>query len=178
VRVTGKGAELLSKEAGGHRWQRVPPGEKRGKRHSSTVTVAVLPEPTERQLHIDRKDLEYKTCRGSGAGGQHRNTTDSAVQLTHLPTGTAIRIESERSQHRNRELALGMLRARLAEQGRQEALKSHNNTRKNQVGSGMRGDKAFSIQMQNNRAVRHIEGSKDKKMSARRYLKGHIEDLW
>ena len=175
LRVTGKGAEELKAEAGGIRWQRIPPNERRGRRHSSTVTVAVLTEPSNRSVHIDPKDLSWKTCRGSGSGGQHRNTTDSAVQLTHGPTGLSVRVESERSQHRNRETALAMLRARLNAQRRQEACEDANERRRSQVGSGMRGDKRISVQMQNDRAIGHATG---KRISARRYLKGFIEELW
>jgi len=77
--------QAIHNEAGSHRFQRVPPNEKRGRVHTSTVTVAVLEVPAAHEFRLDERDLEWKTCRGSGAGGQHRNTTDSAVQLTHLP---------------------------------------------------------------------------------------------
>jgi peptide chain release factor 1 len=104
---------VFAHESGGHRWQRVPPTEKRGRVHTSTVTVVVLEEPTSSELTIDPRDLEEKFTRGSGAGGQHRNKTDSAVQLRHKPTGVAVRAENGRSQAANRETALRLLRARL-----------------------------------------------------------------
>ena len=114
MRVTGKKAEeAFSHEAGGHRFQRVPPNEKRGRPQSSTVTVAVLEEPSARELHIDPKDLDESFTRGSGAGGQHRNKTDSCVLLTHTPSGITGRVDGGRSQHFNRQTAMGVLRARL-----------------------------------------------------------------
>src|SRR5512147_1368265 len=121
IRVSGNGAdELFANEAGGHRWQRIPPNERRGRVHTSTVTVAVLPEPTEAQVQIRESDVEWQACRGSGAGGQNRNKVNSAVQLWHRPTGIAVRCESERSQWQNRQTAMAMLRARLW-QARSEA---------------------------------------------------------
>jgi protein subunit release factor A len=96
--ATGKRAwETFQNEPGGHRWQRVPPTEKRGRVHTSTVTVAVLSEPTEVELHLDPRDLEWTATRGSGAGGQKRNVTANAVQLKHKPSCMMVRVESERS---------------------------------------------------------------------------------
>ena len=170
LRVTGRGAEgAFDDEAGGHRWQRVPPGEKRGRVHTSTITVAVLPEPTTAEVPIDPGDLEWSTCRGSGAGGQYRNTTDSAVQLTHRPTGVRVRCESERSQHQNRASALAVLRARLweAEQLRREGGRAEQ--RRRQVGSGMRGDKRRTIRCQDGIVTDHLTG---RTMRLRDYERG------
>src|SRR5579885_2588838 len=107
LQIDGQGAwSAFAHEPGGHRFQRIPPNEKRGRVHTSTVTVAVLPELTDTQVPINDKDLEWSYCRGSGKGGQHRNVTDSAVQLHHKPTGIRVRCESERSQPQNRRTAL------------------------------------------------------------------------
>lgn len=155
----GKGAaEAFRDEAGGHRWQRIPPSEKRGRVHTSTITVAVLPEPTPTELRLDWRDIEQVTCRGSGAGGQHRNKTESAVMLTHVPSGLTVRCESERSQHQNRETALSLLRARLfaAETERRFAARAED--RRRQVGSGMRGDKRRTIRCQDGTVTDHVTG--------------------
>jgi peptide chain release factor 1 len=114
LRVTGEQArDAFADEAGGHRWQRVPPTERRGRVQTSTVTVAVLPEPVAEALVVPEADLEWSTCRASGHGGQHLQKTDSAVQVKHTPTGTIVRCESERSQLQNKRSALAVLRARL-----------------------------------------------------------------
>ncbi len=174
--ATGKGAKkTFANEAGGHRWQRIPPTEKRGRVQTSTVTVAVLREPTPAELHIPDSDIDCKTTRGSGAGGQHRNTTDSAVQMRHIPTGIRVRCESERSQHINKEKALSLLRAKLLERKESEQNTNTNARRKNQVGSGMRGDKRRTIRTQEGKVVDHITG---KRMSLKKYLRGEIEELW
>lgn len=153
----------------------MPPTEKRGRVHTSTITVAVLQEPAESEVRIHSKDLEVKTCRGSGAGGQHRNTTDSAVQLTHKPSGIMIRVESERSQNQNRESALTLLRIRLQEAEAQKRSKAHNKKRKGQVGSGQRADKRRTIRLQAGQVVDHVTG---KKTSAKSYLRGGVDALW
>jgi peptide chain release factor 1 len=136
----------------------VPPGAKHGRVHTSTITVAVLPEPTAAELRLAPGDLEWVTCRGSGAGGQHRNKTESCVMITHKPTGLTVRCESERSQHQNRETALALLRARLhaAELARRGAARSAD--RRRQVGSGMRGDKRRTIRCQEGVVVDHLTG--------------------
>lgn len=155
----GRGVEeFFADEAGGHRWQRIPPNEKRGRVHTSTVTVAVLPEPTQFELKIDPNDLDWSTCRGSGAGGQYRNMTESAVQVFHKSTGLMVRCESERSQHQNRASALALLRARLwqKEQEKQNGQRASN--RKTQIGSGMRGDKRRTIRCQDGIVNDHITG--------------------
>lgn len=174
-RCVGAGAKkLFQHEAGGHRIQRVPPTEKRGRVHTSTVTVAVLDEPTPAELHIDPKDLDESFTRGSGAGGQHRNVTDSAVVLVHKPTGVRVRIDGGRSQHTNRQTALTVLRARLLEQQLSAENSQQAATRKQQVGSGMRGDKIRTVQMRRGKVTDHRTG---KKTSLKRYLRGYLEDL-
>lgn len=175
-RASGKGAaELFRHESGGHRWQRVPPTEKRGRVHTSTVTVAVLPEAEAAQFSLDWKDLEIRTCRGSGAGGQHRNKTESAIQITHLPTGIQVRCENERSQHQNKDEALRMLRGRLLERAREQVVNKRSSERKDQVGTGMRGDKSVTIAVQRDSVTNHETG---KSTTYQKYRKGHLEDLW
>lgn len=174
-RATGKGAEkAFANEAGGHRWQRVPPTERSGRVHTSTVTVAVLREPTRSEVTINKRDVDRKTCRGSGAGGQHKNVTDSAVQLTHRPTGITVRVESERSQTQNTETAYSILRARLMEAKQQRASSARDGKRRKQVGSGMRGDKRRTIAIQRGQVVDHVTG---KRVRVKDYLRGHIEGL-
>lgn len=159
LKVSGKtAAQVFKDEAGGHRWQRVPPTEKRGRVHTSTVTVAVMREPEAHQFKVDERDLEWTTCRGSGAGGQHRNVTDSAVQVKHKPSGLMVRCETERSQMQNRATALALLRARLAESAQAAQTAQVADSRRQQVGSGMRGDKRRTIRQQDNQVNDHVTG--------------------
>ncbi|MHC4237266.1 MAG: peptide chain release factor-like protein [Planctomycetota bacterium] len=170
-KATGKqAAKTFANESGGHRWQRIPPTEKRGRRQTSTITVAVMSIPKESELRINDKDLDYKTCRGSGAGGQHRNVTDSAVQLTHIPTGISVRCESERSQHFNRETALEMLRAQLMKSQRTKDSNSRAADRKSQIGSGMRADKRRTIRVQDASVTDHVL---NKTWNLKDYLRGN-----
>lgn len=173
--VTGRGAEqVFAHEAGGHRWQRVPPTEKRGRVHTSTVTVVVLAEPTTIELVLDPRDLEEKFTRGSGPGGQHRNKTETAVQLRHKPSGLAVRVEKGRSRADNRTMALRVLSARLlaAKQDSEDAQRSR--ARREQAGSGQRGDKIRTIALQRDQVVDHRSG---KSCTAREYLRGHLRAL-
>jgi peptide chain release factor 1 len=168
--VTGRGAQArFADEPGGHRWQRVPPTEKRGRVHTSTITVAVLPEPSPVELVIAPADLEWSMCRASGSGGQHLQKTDSAVQLVHRPTGLQVRCESERSQKQNKESALAILRARLHVRLLTEQLEARHADRKQQVGSGMRGDKRRTIRCQDGTVTDHLTG---RTWSFRDYLRG------
>ena len=160
LRVSGRDARnAFCNEAGGHRWQRVPENEKRGRVHTSTVTVAVLTEPTEIELPtLDPRDVDITTCRASGAGGQNIQKTDSAVQARHLPTGIVVRCETERSQSYNRATALAILRARLHERLTTAAHDERASDRKRQIGSGQRGDKRRTIAVQRDSVVDHISG--------------------
>jgi len=168
--VEGKQASKVFKnEAGGHRWQRIPPTEKKGRVQTSTITVAVLPIPTSVEVRLNTKDLEYKTCRGSGAGGQHRNVTDNAVQLTHKPTGIQVRCESERSQHLNKDMATELLRARIQEKERTKVSGDRRASRKKQVGSGMRGDKIRTIRVRDGSVQDHVTG---KSWDYKKYKRG------
>lgn len=157
--MSGRGAAaLFAGEPGGHRWQRNPPNDKRGRVHTSTITVAVLPEPREHEVRLREDELTVETMRGSGAGGQHRNVTDSAVRITHRPTGIVVRCESERSQTQNKETALAVLRARIAEAARSGAAGERAENRRRQVGSGMRGDKRRTIRVQDDSVTDHVDG--------------------
>lgn len=169
-RAEGPGVETTFKdEPGGHRWQRIPPTEKRGRVHTSTITVAVLDEMGGPDHEVRDEDLVWRTCRGSGNGGQNRNKRDTAVQLTHLPTGIQIRCEAERNQHQNRVTALTMLRQRLAEQARQERAGARESERRAQVGSGMRGDKRRTIRVQDGQVNDHVTG---RRWELKAYLRG------
>lgn len=159
LKVSGKtAAQVFKDESGGHRWQRIPPTEKRGRVHTSTVTVAVMREPEPHQFKVDERDLEFTTCRGSGAGGQHRNVTDSAVQIKHKPSGLMVRCETERSQMQNKVTALALLRTRLSKQSEEMQKASFAADRKAQVGAGQRADKRRTIRQQDNQVNDHLTG--------------------
>lgn len=173
LRIGGSGADVFLREAGGHRWQRIPPTERGGRKHSSTVTVAVIAESGSTDSFRE-SDCTLRVYRGSGPGGQHKNKTETAVEATHMPTGIKASCESERSQTANKESALRVLRARVLEAGRQRQHATQNATRKQQVGTGMRSDKIRTVQEQNGRVVNHTNG---KKVSLKRYLKGDLDAL-
>jgi peptide chain release factor 1 len=165
-RVSGPGAEeLFSNESGGHRFQQV----RSGRVQTSTITIAVLKEPTEVEIHLDAKDLEITCCRGSGPGGQKRNMTDSAVQIKYKPTGLFVRIDTEKSQHQNKAAALALLRARLweARQKAEDATRAAD--RKAQQGCGARGDKRRTIRYQDDQVKDHID---NRRWRLQDYLKG------
>jgi peptide chain release factor 1 len=136
---------------------------------TSTITVAVLPEPTATQVVVREEDLDWKYCRGSGAGGQHRNVTDSAVILTHSPTGIKVRCESERSQHANKETALEILRARIWDAVNEQRSSALSSARREQVGSGMRADKRRTIRSQDGIVTDHVL---NRQWQLKKYLRG------
>lgn len=136
----------------------MPPTERRGRVHTSTITVAVLPEPAEIDVRLDERDLEETTMRGSGPGGQHRNKTDSAVRLLHRPTGLVVRCESERDQSQNRRVARAVLRARLWDLEHTRTRGARDADRRAQVGTGMRGDKRRTIRTQDDQVTDNVSG--------------------
>ncbi|MBI2774756.1 peptide chain release factor 1 [Candidatus Dependentiae bacterium] len=165
----------LKFEAGVHRVQRVPKTETQGRVHTSTATVAVLPEADEVEFNISPADLRVDTFRAGGAGGQHVNKTESAVRITHIPTGVAVACQEERSQHKNRAKAMKMLQSRLlmAQREKQEMEESHK--RKEMVGTGMRAEKVRTYNFPQNRVTDHQVEVTLKKLD--RVIEGDLDDI-
>jgi peptide chain release factor 1 len=149
---------VFESESGGHRWQRVPPTERRGRRQTSTITVAVMEEPINTSTSINPKDLEWDTMRSGGAGGQNVNKVESCVRVKHTPSGLVVRCETQRSQLRNKELALIILGAKLKAMEQGNRLDKEASFRRKQIGSGMRGDKRRTIREQDGKVTDHITG--------------------
>jgi peptide chain release factor 1 len=147
---------FLQYEAGTHRVQRVPKTEAQGRVHTSAVTVAILMEPDEQEkIILDERELKIDTYRASGAGGQHVNTTDSAVRITHLPTGTVVYCQEERSQHKNKEKAMRLLTAKISEEKRRKEEEKMASLRSSQVGSGDRSERIRTYNFSQNRLTDH-----------------------
>lgn len=156
-------------ESGGHRWQRVPPTERAGRIHSSTITVVAMEIRPDDPFRLEPRDVTIETMRGSGAGGQHRNVTESAVRLRHVPTGIEVRICTERSQHRNRELAQQLLAARVQAFHRAGARSATDARRRDLAGSGERGDKIRTVRVRDGMVVDHRSG---RRSSLEQFMRG------
>jgi peptide chain release factor 1 len=159
LKITGEGVfRFMKYESGVHRVQRVPATETQGRVHTSTVTVAVLPEAEEVDVEIKPDDLRIEVCRAGGAGGQHVNRTESAVQIFHLPTGIYVRCEEGRSQIKNKELALQILRSKLYEQKLQDQQQAYSSHRRSLIGSGDRSEKVRTYNFPQSRVTDHRIG--------------------
>jgi peptide chain release factor 1 len=174
--IEGRGVfAKLKFESGVHRVQRVPATENQGRIHTSTVTVAVLPEAEEVDVQINESDLRIDTYRASGAGGQHVNKTDSAVRITHIPTGTVVAMQEEKSQHKNRAKAMKVLRARIFDAERARLAGARAADRKGQVGTGDRSERIRTYNFPQGRVTDHRIGLTIHKID--RVMLGELDEV-
>lgn len=174
--ITGDGAfHALQFESGGHRVQRVPETEQQGRVHTSAATVAVLPEADEVEIDIRPEDLEVDTMRAGGPGGQKVNKTESAVRITHLPTGIVVKCQDEKSQHKNRAKAMRVLRSRILEQQQQKLQSERSQVRRTLVGSGDRSERIRTYNFPQNRLTDHRCNLTLYKLD--RIIQGDLNDL-
>lgn len=176
--IEGAGAySRLKFEAGGHRVQRVPVTESGGRIHTSAATVAVLPEIEEVDFRLDPNDLKIDTYRSSGAGGQHVNKTESAIRITHLPTGTVVECQDERSQYKNKDRAMQILRAKLYEAERAKQQAAVASERKSQIGSGDRSERVRTYNFPQNRVTDHRLTGDVKNFNLQSIINGELDPL-
>ena len=174
--LQGKGAYSRMKfESGVHRVQRVPETESQGRIHTSAATVAVLPEAEDVEVDINPNDLQIDTYRSGGAGGQHVNETESAIRITHIPTGLVVQCQDERSQHKNRDKAMRVLKSRLLELYQSKAAEAEADERKNQVGSGDRSERIRTYNFPQSRVTDHRIGLTLYKLEA--FLDGDMDEV-
>ena len=174
--IEGEGAySRLKFESGGHRVQRVPVTESSGRIQTSAATVAVLPEAEEVEFEINNADLQIDTFRASGAGGQHVNKTESAIRITHIPTGVVVECQDERSQHKNKDKAMKILRSRILEQKRAEQESEITSARRSQVGSGDRSERIRTYNFPQGRVTDHRIGLTLYKIQA--VMDGDLDEL-
>ncbi len=174
--IEGEGAySRLKFESGVHRVQRVPETESQGRIHTSTVTVAVLPEAEDVEVEINPADLKIETCKSSGAGGQHVNKTESAIRIYHLPTGLVVECQDERSQYKNKDKAMKILRSKLYDMKAQEQHDKIANERKSQVGTGDRSERIRTYNYPQGRVTDHRIGFT--LYSLENFLNGDIEEM-
>ncbi len=174
--IEGDGAySKLKFESGVHRVQRVPETESQGRIHTSTVTVAVLPEMEDVEVEINQGDLKIETCKSSGAGGQHINKTESAIRILHIPTGIVVECQDERSQFKNKDKAMKILRSKLYDMKAQEQHDKIANERKTQVGTGDRSERIRTYNYPQGRVTDHRIGLT--LYSLENFLNGHIDEM-
>jgi peptide chain release factor 1 len=174
--VTGEGAfQQLQFESGGHRVQRVPETEAQGRIHTSTATVAVLPEVTEVEVDIRTEDLQIDTMRASGPGGQKVNKTESAIRITHLPTGIVVKCQDEKSQHKNKAKALRQLRSRIFEHKQQQVDQERSDHRRSLIGGGGRNERIRTYNFPQGRVTDHRIGLTVHKID--QFMQGEIDEL-
>ena len=174
--ISGEGAYSRFKfESGVHRVQRVPETETQGRIHTSTATVAVLPEAQDVDVEINPTDLQIDTFRSSGAGGQHINKTESAIRITHIPTGTVVECQDERSQHKNKDKAMKILRSRILEAEREKQMSSIADKRKSQVGTGDRSERIRTYNYPQGRISDHRIGLTIYKLE--QFLNGDLDEV-
>lgn len=176
IMIEGDGAySRLKFESGAHRVQRVPETESQGRIHTSAVTVAVLPEVEDVEVDISPADLQIDTYRSGGAGGQHVNKTESAIRITHLPTGTVVECQDERSQHKNKERAMKILRSRIYDKMLVEQQKEIDDNRKSQIGSGDRSERIRTYNYPQSRVTDHRINLTIYKLE--QFLNGDIDEV-
>ncbi|MCR5090169.1 MAG: peptide chain release factor 1 [Oscillospiraceae bacterium] len=167
----------LKFEGGGHRVQRVPVTESGGRIHTSAATVAVLPQVEETDFRLNMNELRIDTFRSSGAGGQHINKTESAIRVTHLPTGLVVECQDERSQYKNKDRALAIMRSKLYEREQQEKHEAQAAERKNQVGSGDRSDRIRTYNFPQNRVTDHRLSGEGRSFNLESIINGNLDPL-
>ena len=176
--IEGEGAySRLKFEAGGHRVQRVPVTESGGRIHTSAATVAVLPQVEEVDFKLDMNDLKIDTYRSSGAGGQHVNKTESAIRITHLPTGTVVECQDERSQYKNKDRAMQILRSKLYEAEQEKQRSAVAAERKSQIGSGDRIERIRTYNFPQNRVTDHRLSGDNKNFNISSIINGDLDPL-